>query len=1335
MASLTQKIPNYLSGISDQPDELKAPGQVVDLKNGLPDLVKGLTKRPGSELIKDVTADVLPLGNSQWFPVYKDDDEHYIGQISAGGAIKVLRCSDGASIPIDYSGVTGSTSVTYLDNSGVSDASSSDYQALTINETTFICNRQKTVEMKTDAKDKAPAQLNEAYIELDQVAYGKQYALDIYSPDSNTEYSYTRATGITTDDLVLVIDRGEYLNNGSCKGMSRDIVMPEGGPKYANVTYQTNTGTAIHDTSPPNASATGKKNLMYEMDVRCQAQVVNLDSATTVDRYEDSYHPYGKLLFGGEGWTSDGDTVQRIQVTDRGGKYVFADGGFKSSLAAWDAASTGDKVPVQIGERWTASTSYSSGDRVFTTVSHTVATSAVTTGTDTITISNHGFETRDAVIYNNGGGAVITGLTHNHEYFVIKVDANNIKLAENPASATGGSAVSISGTGNNSQKINGDGNNVYSAGSSATSGSTAPSGTTTSSDGTITWTYVGTKARAYATKINFAIRELIIEAAGTPKDSNTTLYDKPPSVTIGRRYQALTGYVTHDQIANGGNIYEATGTISAGAGLPTHTVGETGDWEYQGRNGQATAILGDYHTYISSKGIKTNINIISHETIKGRGDIAMVRPEPTSPSSEHRVSSTSILNGIKTKLDSISGTGITANIVGKGIHLYRATPFGVSSIEKQLLSVITSETKTIADLPRTCRHGFITKIVNTDTDNDDYYVKFLVEGVDNNITKDATYARSSTTVTVTSTAHGLVTGDKIIIDITSGGATDNLYSITRTGDDTFTFTDSVSGTIASGSLCTYTPVRYGEGVWEECPAPGIEISFNPDTMPVKLVRELPSPSYTNGRFLVQYPGWDDRDVGDDTTNPKPSFVGKEIQKMVFFRNRIVMLSAENCILSRVNEFTHFWAKTALTVSPVDPIDLQSSSTFPTILYDAVETNNGLVVFSANQQFLLNSGADAILKADTAKIDYLSAYAFNKNSNAFSLGSTVGFINSTAKNARFFEMNNIQTRTQPQVLEQSLVISKLFPEDIVFPAESIENNLVLFSQSSLNSSEIWGYKYHNQGDRRVQSAWFRWTLPNKIVYHTIMDDIYYFILYHATDEKYTLEKIDLKLDDTTTVVGSAPNEYRIYLDTRSKISSSAMTYDSTRDVTSFSEPTGYYSSGTMTAFVTDPGDMYGRSGSCTESGCGTYELEGNWKSYVDSDGDTVTTDLILGYDYEFEVELPKIYVQATEGGQVASDTRGSLIIHRLNFDFGYVGLIDVTLKRKGKDDYSTTYESLEWDDYLAESLTVANFYTHTVPAYERNTNLNIHLKSTSPSPANLHSMSWEGDYSNRFYSSV
>jgi len=70
----------------------------------------------------------------------------------------------------------------------------------------------------------------------------------------------------------------------------------------------------------------------------------------------------------------------------------------------------------------------------------------------------------------------------------------------------------------------------------------------------------------------------------------------------------------------------------------------------------------------------------------------------------------------------------------------------------------------------------------------------------------ATYGRSGTTVTVSSTAHGLKTGDVIGIDFaagTGGTATNGNYSITRTSADAFTLTDINSGSITAGAAMVY----------------------------------------------------------------------------------------------------------------------------------------------------------------------------------------------------------------------------------------------------------------------------------------------------------------------------------------------------------------------------------------------------------------------------------------------------------------------------------------------------------------------------------------------------
>ena len=68
------------------------------------------------------------------------------------------------------------------------------------------------------------------------------------------------------------------------------------------------------------------------------------------------------------------------------------------------------------------------------------------------------------------------------------------------------------------------------------------------------------------------------------------------------------------------------------------------------------------------------------------------------------------------------------------------------------------------------------------------------------VTSSVTYARTGTLVTVSKTAHGLVTGDVVGIHFNSNSgvsATDGNYSITRVDADSFTLNDINTGSITS----------------------------------------------------------------------------------------------------------------------------------------------------------------------------------------------------------------------------------------------------------------------------------------------------------------------------------------------------------------------------------------------------------------------------------------------------------------------------------------------------------------------------------------------------------
>ena len=139
-----------------------------------------------------------------------------------------------------------------------------------------------------------------------------------------------------------------------------------------------------------------------------------------------------------------------------------------------------------------------------------------------------------------------------------------------------------------------------------------------------------------------------------------------------------------------------------------------------------------------------------------------------------------------------------------------------------------------------------------------------------------------------------------------------------------------------------------------------------------------------------------------------------------------MLSDENVIMSQPGEFFNFWSKSAITHTATDMIDLSCSSEYPAIVYDGIQVNSGLVLFTKNQQFMLTTDSD-VLSPLTAKINALASYNFNYKTNPVSLGTTLAFLDNAGKYTRFFEMQAVLREGEPNVLEQSKNISKLFPK--------------------------------------------------------------------------------------------------------------------------------------------------------------------------------------------------------------------------------------------------------------------------------------------------------------------
>ena len=139
MPAVTQRVDDYLGGVSRQSDDKKLPGQVEECINGYPDPTFGLTKRPGFKHIGNLGVSSI-LDNAKWFFISRTDDEKYIGciipatynnsgQFQYSGAIAIWNAVTFAACNITY----GTGAQAYLTGA------STNYDILTVQDTSIIC--------------------------------------------------------------------------------------------------------------------------------------------------------------------------------------------------------------------------------------------------------------------------------------------------------------------------------------------------------------------------------------------------------------------------------------------------------------------------------------------------------------------------------------------------------------------------------------------------------------------------------------------------------------------------------------------------------------------------------------------------------------------------------------------------------------------------------------------------------------------------------------------------------------------------------------------------------------------------------------------------------------------------------------------------------------------------------------------------------------------------------------------------------------------------------------------------------------------------------------------
>lgn len=439
------------------------------------------------------------------------------------------------------------------------------------------------------------------------------------------------------------------------------------------------------------------------------------------------------------------------------------------------------------------------------------------------------------------------------------------------------------------------------------------------------------------------------------------------------------------------------------------------------------------------------------------------------------------------------------------------------------------------------------------------------------------------------------------------------------------FVIAISGDNAKGQDDYYVKftrnVTNGLGVWKETVKPNIDIAVDEATMPHTLI-------YDGTDYTFDTQAYDNRKVGDDNTNPFPSFIDNKINDVFFHRNRLGLLADENVIFSEAGEYFNFFSRTVLTLVDSAPIDVAVSNNQVSILRHAVPFNESLLLFSDYSQFKLS--ATQVLTPETVSIDVATRFETSLTAKPVGAGKYVYFATPAGAGTGIREYYvDVDTETNDAAEISAHVPTYLKGQPLAMSAAANEDMLIL--QTDDDRSTIFPYRYFWSGREKLQSSWSKWTFSGDVLGVAFdQTDIFFVMQYGA---KVALERMNLSNDDALE-----DTTFPVHLDRRVKLTGS--------DTLPYTDSTAQY--------ITDAGAIVTAAKALTHQ----------------TGGGTVYAGVPYTFLYEFSEQLMK--------NNKESITSGRYQIKTMSVTYADTGYFDVkvvphkNLPASGRNEYTRSF---------------------------------------------------------------
>lgn len=471
-----------------------------------------------------------------------------------------------------------------------------------------------------------------------------------------------------------------------------------------------------------------------------------------------------------------------------------------------------------------------------------------------------------------------------------------------------------------------------------------------------------------------------------------------------------------------------------------------------------------------------------------------------------------------------------------------------------------------------------------------------------------------------------------------------------------------------------------QGYWTEALAPGVQTTFDATTMPYALVRQ------GDGTFHIKQIDWSVKTVGDNDTVPVPDFVGREINDIVFHRNRLALIADETVFFSQAGDFFNLWPEKSTEVLDSDPFGLTASTNKVSILKWATPFRKSLFVTADAAQFEVSGD---LLTPRQAAIDLATSYSVTTNCRPISLGDSLYLPAQSGDDAIILEYLYDDSSLSNTAIEATKHVKGYVSSQIVgMTGDPVTGNL--FLRTSGLPGGLYCYTFFWNGEDKAQQAWCRFLFPDAEVRGAVfLADYLYLVV--AREGTLYLERLPL------TEFGFTRFEYPVHLDRQVHLTG---VYNAGTNRTTWTLP---YPVNPSVIGVTD--NLFSVETrrmvrlNLTADTAYTMSIEGNWSE----------SKVAFGIPFESRVQLSKLYIREEAGAILTGRTQ----VRYMTVEYQDSGNFEVRVTPDGRDTQTTRLITP----------TGAESGVFRFPVQSRGDTVQIEIVSTSHFPHTITSAAW------------